>query len=233
MSNIESAIADDVKLYHRHNADRIKALLAAGDKLLIARADTKHGEWLHLLKRVGIRERTARNWMTLSKAVQDGRLKSATVADLGVRFAVWWLANTEAMERFAIGWKTLLSAPDPSDPPEDWHYPATWDDPEHGKVFERFWCRLYRKDRELFWDTWCVAFALRWPGKASPMLREFARDRTSLARSLRRRPEDFRLSAARIKIACAQHLHFFHLHALISDARGRFDYYLILAPTED
>ena len=37
MSNIESAIADDVKLYHRHNADRIKALLAAGDKLLIAR----------------------------------------------------------------------------------------------------------------------------------------------------------------------------------------------------
>ena len=229
MSNIESAIAADVKLYQKANSERINLLLAAGEKLLIAKADTKHGEWLPLLDRVGLKPTTAQNWMRLSAA----GFKSATVAHLGVRFAVWWLANAESMERFAIGWKTLLSAPDPKDQPEDWHGPATWDDPEHKKVFEQFWCRMYRKDRELFFDTWCVAFALRWPGKAEPVLREFAKDRTGLARSLRERPDDHRLSAARIKIACAQHLHFFHLHALISHARGRFDYYLILAATED
>lgn len=57
----------------------IESAFTAGQLLVDAKAECQHGEWLPFLKRAGVGERTARNYMTL---VRSG-LEIGTVADLG------------------------------------------------------------------------------------------------------------------------------------------------------
>ena len=71
--------ADGWARYQRANADRIGAALDTGAALIDLRDTLGHGEFLPAVKRLGIGETTARNWMRLARA----GLKTATVADLG------------------------------------------------------------------------------------------------------------------------------------------------------
>jgi hypothetical protein len=79
---------------------------AAGEKLLLAKAQVEHGQWLPWLAGncPAIAERTARAYMRLARNWAQLNLKSATVADLTINDAL-----------------KLLNAPDSdSDPLETW-----------------------------------------------------------------------------------------------------------------
>lgn len=86
MSNRLPIIVDEIKRAHddartaaRFSAERA---MEAGRLLIEAKASVGHGEWLPWLRvNVQMSERTARGYMTLAKS----GLKSATVADLGLR----------------------------------------------------------------------------------------------------------------------------------------------------
>lgn len=68
----------------------IERALSAGRLLVDAKAECRHGEWLPFLKRAGVKERRARQYMQLAAS----GLKSATVADLGgIRAALEFLAK--------------------------------------------------------------------------------------------------------------------------------------------
>ena len=72
-------VADGWAKYQQANADRITAALDTGAALIALREVLGHGEFLPMLKQIGIGETTARNWMRLARA----GFKTATVADLG------------------------------------------------------------------------------------------------------------------------------------------------------
>ena len=79
MEELIGRVADGWERYRRSNAERIGAALATGVALLGLRERLAHGEFLPAVARLGIPERTARDWMRLARA----GFKTATVADLG------------------------------------------------------------------------------------------------------------------------------------------------------
>jgi hypothetical protein len=73
----------------------LQRAIAAGHDLNRAKGLLKHGEWLPFLKQqVGIRERTAQLYMRLANNSAEVMVKSATVADFGVREAARMLARS-------------------------------------------------------------------------------------------------------------------------------------------
>lgn len=89
----------DAQAYASKAVERAKE---AGDHLLLAKAQVRHGEWLPWLKQhcPRIAERTARSYMRLAGNWAQLNLKSATVADLTINEAL-----------------ALLAAPDEPDEP--------------------------------------------------------------------------------------------------------------------
>ena len=84
-------VVDGWQRYQRANADRIAAALDTGAALIDLRERLGHGEFLPAIRRLGIPERTAQNWMRLARA----GLKNETVADLGgIRAALEHLRKT-------------------------------------------------------------------------------------------------------------------------------------------
>ena len=82
------AVADGWERYQRANADRIGAALDVGGALIDLRERLAHGEFLPAVARLGIPDRTGRDWMRLARA----GLKPATVADMGgIRAALEYL----------------------------------------------------------------------------------------------------------------------------------------------
>ena len=82
MMDIEELIgqvADGWERYRRSNAERIGAALDIGAALIQLRQRLPHGDFLPAIRRLGIADRTARDWMRLVRA----GMKTATVADLG------------------------------------------------------------------------------------------------------------------------------------------------------
>jgi hypothetical protein len=72
--------------------------LAAGDLLLEAKAQLKHGQWLPWLRdHCGIAERTARLYMQLARSRVELESKSATIADLTLNQAASLLAPPDSM----------------------------------------------------------------------------------------------------------------------------------------
>jgi hypothetical protein len=66
--------------------------MVAGDVLIEARAQLKHGQWLSWLKSCDISERTAQRYMRLARNRAAVEAKSDTVSDLGVRGALAMLS---------------------------------------------------------------------------------------------------------------------------------------------
>lgn len=97
------ALAADIRIAHdesRTAAEQAaERAIAAGHALLEAKDLVPHGGWSEWLEQnVGFSERTARRYMQLAKS----GLKTATVADLGVRAAAEYLAEKRlAEERLA------------------------------------------------------------------------------------------------------------------------------------
>jgi len=72
--------------------ESINKALEAGQHLLAAKEECKHGEWLPFLERAGIHERQARRLMQIVRA----KLTSDTVSDLGgIKGALEFLAKRE------------------------------------------------------------------------------------------------------------------------------------------
>ena len=72
-------VADGFERYQHADADRIAAALDTGAALIELRERLPHGDFLPAIRRLGIADRTARDWMRLVRA----GMKTATVADLG------------------------------------------------------------------------------------------------------------------------------------------------------
>jgi hypothetical protein len=66
--------------------------MAAGDILIEAKAQLKHGQWLPWLKMSGVSERTAQRYVRLARCRADIEAKSDTMSDLGVSGALAMLA---------------------------------------------------------------------------------------------------------------------------------------------
>ena len=72
-------VADGFERYQHADADRIAAALDTGAALIELRERLPHGDFLPAIRRLGIADRTAQNWMRLSRA----GMKYETVAHLG------------------------------------------------------------------------------------------------------------------------------------------------------
>ncbi|MBB5754342.1 hypothetical protein [Prosthecomicrobium pneumaticum] len=97
LSNALADLAEQVKLANEQfllaRRTTAESALRAGGLLIDAKDRCAHGEWLPFLKRAGINERTARNFMTLARS----GIKPDTVADLGgIRAALEHLARERA-----------------------------------------------------------------------------------------------------------------------------------------
>ncbi|MBB5755139.1 hypothetical protein [Prosthecomicrobium pneumaticum] len=97
LSNALADLAEQVKLANEQfllaRRTTAESALRAGGLLIDAKDRCAHGEWLPFLKRAGINERTARNFMTLARS----GIKPDTVADLGgIRAALEHLASERA-----------------------------------------------------------------------------------------------------------------------------------------
>ena len=79
IEGLTGKIADGIARYKRANTDRIGAAMDVGAALVELRERLPHGEFGPAVGRLGIPERTARDWMKLARA----GYKTATVADLG------------------------------------------------------------------------------------------------------------------------------------------------------
>ncbi len=84
-------LAEDVRLAHASVREAARSgtehAIAAGRALAEAKSLLKHGQWLPWLKgHCRLPERTAQLYMHIASLVDDHGLKSATVADLGIRF---------------------------------------------------------------------------------------------------------------------------------------------------
>jgi hypothetical protein len=85
------ALAEDIRRAHAGVRKAMRAgteyAIEAGRALTEAKSLLKHGQWLPWLRRHRkLPERTAQLYMHIASLVDDHGLKSATVADLGVRF---------------------------------------------------------------------------------------------------------------------------------------------------
>lgn len=117
LTNWQTAEADRIGAlaarYRRASREAAEAALAAGEALAAARAECRHGQWLPFLRRAGIAERTARNWMRLAAA----ELSVAAVVEAGgVRAALLALANPPAV---AIVERQVEDLPDPAGVPAE------------------------------------------------------------------------------------------------------------------
>lgn len=93
LNNRLTALASDIKAAHQAikvSAEQMaEQAIAAGNLLIEAKAAIRHGEWRSWLDvNVGMSERTAQRYMQLARS----GMKSATVADFGIRAAVEKLA---------------------------------------------------------------------------------------------------------------------------------------------
>ena len=79
VEELTGKIADGWVRYQRADADRTQAALDTGAALIELREHLPHGEFGPAIQRLGIADRTARDWMRLARA----GFKTATVADLG------------------------------------------------------------------------------------------------------------------------------------------------------
>ena len=79
VEELTGKIADEWERYQRADAERIEAALNAGAALIELRGRLPHGDFLPAIRRLGIADRTAQNWMRLSRA----GMKYETVAHLG------------------------------------------------------------------------------------------------------------------------------------------------------
>jgi hypothetical protein len=107
MSNRLPVLADQIRTVHeaartaaRFSADKA---IEAGHLLIEAKEAIGHGQWLPWLKQTGLSERTATGYMRLARL----GIKSATVADLGLRTTLTRLAKRR--ERPAARVEQLLS----------------------------------------------------------------------------------------------------------------------------
>src|SRR5687767_6103104 len=94
MSNRLPVLAELIREAHTsvQMAARLSAerAIEAGQLLIEAKGAVRHGNWLPWLKEhVGISDRTARGYMQLARS----GLKSATVAEMGLRRALGSIAN--------------------------------------------------------------------------------------------------------------------------------------------
>ena len=98
------SIAAIVGRHKRAAREGAETAVEAGRMLAAAKGDCQHGAWLPFLVRAGIPERTARNWMTLAKAVDEGHFEIGHVADMGVRECLYWYSKRDMLHRiFAAG----------------------------------------------------------------------------------------------------------------------------------
>jgi hypothetical protein len=98
------ALAGDIRQAHaesRASAEQAaERAIAAGHALIEAKDLVQHGEWASWLeKNAGFSERTARRYMQLARS----GLKTATVADLGIRAAAASLAKAAEQRNWATG----------------------------------------------------------------------------------------------------------------------------------
>ena len=85
------AAADGFQRYQRADDDRTQAALDVGAALTQLRELLPHGDFLPAIRRLGIADRTARDWMQLARS----GMKTATVADLGgIRAALEHIRST-------------------------------------------------------------------------------------------------------------------------------------------
>ena len=104
-SNRLPVLAEEIRGYVHafsiHRAKCVEHAIEGGRRLheakRIIRASLGHGAWLPwLVKTANIRDRTARDWMRLARAVDNGRMEMGDVADLGVRGALERLREESA-----------------------------------------------------------------------------------------------------------------------------------------
>lgn len=100
LSNRLAVLAADIKATHKAikaSAEQMaEQAIAAGNLLIEAKAAVRHGEWRSWLDiNVGMSERSAQRYMQLARS----GMKSATVADLGIRAAVEALASSHPEPR--------------------------------------------------------------------------------------------------------------------------------------
>jgi DUF3102 family protein len=91
-------LAADIQRAHAGIREAAKAgteyAIEAGRALLEAKALLQHGQWLPWLRQhCRLPERTAQLYMHIAELVDEHGLKSATVADMGIRFAGQLKAN--------------------------------------------------------------------------------------------------------------------------------------------
>jgi Protein of unknown function (DUF3102) len=102
-SNRLPVLADEVRRTHAEarTAARFSAekAIEAGHLLIEAKASVEHGGWLPWLKQTGLSERTARDYMQLARS----GIKSATVADLGLRATLRRLSKRKEVELAPAG----------------------------------------------------------------------------------------------------------------------------------
>lgn len=96
-----AVLADEVRAAHSavmmHMRQTVESAMDAGDRLIEAKELLPHGRWLPWLRGCGISARTAQRYMRL--AANREHLKSDTVAHLGVREAIDYLADIDVMTR--------------------------------------------------------------------------------------------------------------------------------------
>lgn len=94
-SNSLPAVADQIRAVIAESdaasLTSIEKALQAGRLLIAAKAECRHGEWLPFLEQAGLRPRKAQQYMQIASS----NLKSATVALLGIRGALEFLAARE------------------------------------------------------------------------------------------------------------------------------------------
>jgi hypothetical protein len=92
ISNSLADLAARIKAEHEATAAALKSgvehAMAAGDLLVEARAQLKHGQWLPWLNTCGISERMAQRYMRLARNRGAIEAKSDTVSDLGIKGAL-------------------------------------------------------------------------------------------------------------------------------------------------
>jgi hypothetical protein len=98
------ALAADIRQAHHESRtaaeQAAERAIAAGHALIEAKALVQHGEWASWLEwNVGFSERTARRYMQLARS----GLKTATVAEMGIRAAAESLAKATGQPSWAAG----------------------------------------------------------------------------------------------------------------------------------
>jgi hypothetical protein len=92
ISNSLADLAARIKAEHEATAASLKSgvehAMAAGDLLVEARAQLKHGQWLPWLNTCGISERMAQRYMRLARNRAAIEAKYDTVSDLGIKGAL-------------------------------------------------------------------------------------------------------------------------------------------------